>query len=65
LSVWSDVSSILQELGRQSTERHDSEHRGPAVVAFGHVSWNRGDDGDVAALALTEAIAVFVHFAGP
>jgi hypothetical protein len=45
---WSEQSSILQvALGQQSTDRHDSEHRGPAVVASATVSWNRGDDGDV------------------
>jgi hypothetical protein len=41
----SDVSSILQVLGRQSTDGHDSDHRGPAVVAYRSVSWNRGGDG--------------------
>jgi hypothetical protein len=39
------VSSILQDIGEQSTDGHDSKHRGPAVVAYGPVSWNR--DGDV------------------
>jgi hypothetical protein len=38
------VSSFLQVLGQQSTERHDSEHRGPAVVAYAPVSWKTGDD---------------------
>jgi hypothetical protein len=32
------ISSLWQVVAHQSTERHDSEHRGPAVVAFGAVS---------------------------
>jgi hypothetical protein len=43
---WS-LSSTLQEFGRQSAERHDSEHRGPAVVTSEDVSWNRGNVEDV------------------
>jgi hypothetical protein len=31
----------VQVLALQSTERHDSEHRGPAFVAYGPVSWRR------------------------
>ena len=34
-------SSTLQVLEQQSTDRHDSEHRGPAVVASATVSWNK------------------------
>jgi hypothetical protein len=37
------ISSTLQVLARQSADGHDSEHRGPAVVACVPVSWNRGD----------------------
>jgi hypothetical protein len=40
-----DVVVDLQGLERRSTDRHDSEHRGPAFVAYGTVIWNRGDDG--------------------
>jgi hypothetical protein len=35
------LSSTLQVLEQQSTDRHDSEHRGPAVVASATVSWNK------------------------
>jgi hypothetical protein len=43
---WSDErdvgdSSLLQVLVGQSADRHDSEHRGSAVVACAPVSWNR------------------------
>jgi hypothetical protein len=41
---WSELSSILQVRVRYSTDRHDCEHRGPAVVAYGAVSWSSGDD---------------------
>jgi hypothetical protein len=34
----------LQLLVRQSADGHDSEHRGPAVLASTAVSWDRGDD---------------------
>jgi hypothetical protein len=34
-------SSTLQGLEQQSTDRHDSERRGPAVVASIPVSWNK------------------------
>jgi hypothetical protein len=37
------ISSTLQVPAQQSTDGRDSEHRGPAVVANGPVSWNRGD----------------------
>jgi hypothetical protein len=35
----------MQLLEQKSTDRHDSEHRGPAVVTYAPVSWNKGDDG--------------------
>jgi hypothetical protein len=37
-------SVILQVVVPESTERYDSEHRGPVVFAFVPVSW-KGDDG--------------------
>jgi hypothetical protein len=46
LCVVADVFVDVQELGQQSTGRHDSEHRGSTVVASIPVSRNRGvDDG--------------------
>jgi hypothetical protein len=60
------ISSLLQVLVQQSTERHDSEHRGSAVVASATVSWNRSDDSDVflSLRCLNRELAVFVDFAG-
>jgi hypothetical protein len=56
-------SSILQVVEQQSTERHDSEHRGAAVVANAPVSWRSGDGCGCA--GLNREIAVdFVDFAG-
>jgi hypothetical protein len=40
------ISSTLQVLEHQSTDRHDSEHRGPTVVASGTVSWKEATMGE-------------------
>jgi hypothetical protein len=49
---------LMQGLEPQSTERHDSEHRGPAVVASISVSWKRGDDEQCVCVGLSREIAV-------
>jgi hypothetical protein len=55
---WSEQRLLLQVLVQQSTERHDSEHRGPAVVAYEPVSWNRGDDWRCVCVGLTRGTLV-------
>jgi hypothetical protein len=52
------ISSILQVVVQQFTDGHDSEHRGPAVVASATVSWNRGDDRRRCVCCLTREIAL-------
>jgi hypothetical protein len=40
--VWLMFRRILQGFVANSTDWHDSEHRGPAVVAYETVSWKGG-----------------------
>ncbi len=66
--MWSEqglllVPSTLQVLAQQSTDGRDLEHCGPAVVAYGLVSWGAEAtifDAFVVAFGLNGGLAVVV-----